>query len=738
MVRGENRALINRLVNGESPYTDLEADENNVDTNVNFLHGSKIMHDMRSTLNNGFIKPGHFATCTTDSGPSYKRRDVAATVTKHWNRPLKRSMHYLGTLRDTFAQMASHGIGPVNWSRKDCLYPDSIAICDLLIPSATRVSLDNLNHFAIYRQYTPAKFFEMTHGAKVDPGWNKTMVRQALSKIKDENTSGTPYNWLDNPEKMAELFKANGGYYESDAVPTIDCWDFYYRMDDDAEEKWCRRMVLDFQGNDGNGKFLFNSGKRVYAKSYQELIHIQFADCSNVAPFLYHSVRSLGWLLYAVCHLQNRLGCKFSDAIFEQMLWYFRTSMNDDRERLEKVDLHHLGVIPEGLQFVTAAERFQPNVNLIANGMEFYRGIMRDNSASFLHDTMESGEKDPTATYTMSKVNAAAALISAMLNLAYTYQVAQYRELFRRFCLKDTTYPDAKKFRANCLRDGVPEEMLDPERWDIEPERIIGSGNKLLEITMADKLMAAFQLYDPDAQRTVLHIYTEANTDDPKLAEMLVPLKPKAVSDTIHDAQLAAASLMMGLPVSVKQGVNHGEYFSALMEAVGIIIKDVESAGGVASKSQIIGLNNTILHAEEHLKLLAQHKAEKSRVKQYSDILARAKNAVKAFAQRFMEQQKQKNGSAQPSPEVIAKIAGTKITAEAKAQNMREANQLKLTQKQQAFALDQQRKQQEHQLDMARRIEETQVDNASADLKTTAEILRENKKAVHAPAETTE
>lgn len=738
LARGSARSLINQLCNGEQPYTDAEAAENGIDTNVNFLHASKIAHDMRSTLNNGFIKPGYFFTASTDSGPAHRRRDWGATVTKNVNRPMKRSAHYLGTQRDTFAQMTLHGIGPVNWPKKACLYPDSIAICDILVPSSTKVNLENLNHFAIHRKYTPAQLYSMTHGAKIDRGWNMQMVRTALKRIKENNTAATPWNELDNPEKLTELFKANLGYYESDAVPTIGAWDFYYRHEDTENEEWCRRMVLDFEGETYNDKFLFNPGKRIYANSYQELVHFQFADCSNVAPFLYHTVRSLGWLLYAVCHLQNRMGCKFSDAVFEQMMWFFRTSMNDDRERIEKVDLHNMGLIPDGLAFITAQERFTPNVNLINAGMEFYRGIMRDNSSSFLHDTMESGEKDPTATYTMSKVNASAALISAMLNLAYTYQTFQYQEIFRRFCIKDSPYREARKFQENCLRDGVPKEMLDPERWDIEPEKIIGSGNKMLEITMADKLMAAYQLYEPDSQRMILHIYTEANTDDPKLAETLVPLKRQGVSDTIHDAQLSAATLMMGLPLSVKQGINHGEYFETLMQAVGIVIDEVTGTGGNATKEQIIGIQNTILHAEEHLKLIAQNKGAKAQVKQFSDILARAKNAVKGFAQRFMEQQAKKNGSAEPSPEVIAKIAATKITAEAKAQNMREANALKLQIKQQGFVADQARKQQEHQLGMSRRIEETQVENASADLKTTAEILRENKKSVNEPKTTTE
>ena len=59
-------------------------------------------------------------------------------------------------------------------------------------------------------------------------------------------------------------------------------------------------------------------------------MHVQFADGSVVPPFRWHSVRSLGYQLYALCHLLNWLRCRLSDAVFESMMWYFR---NDPSRR---------------------------------------------------------------------------------------------------------------------------------------------------------------------------------------------------------------------------------------------------------------------------------------------------------------------------------------------------------------------------------------------------------------------
>ena len=69
----------------------------------------------------------------------------------------------------------------------------------------------------------------------------------------------------------------------------------------------------------------------------------------------------MGFLLYAICHLQNRLQCKFNDAVFESLMQYFRVSNLGDAERAIKVDLTDKTPLPDGLNFVPSNERWQVN-----------------------------------------------------------------------------------------------------------------------------------------------------------------------------------------------------------------------------------------------------------------------------------------------------------------------------------------------------------------------------------------
>ena len=85
-------------------------------------------------------------------------------------------------------------------------------------------------------------------------------------------------------------------------------------------------------------------------------------------------------------------------------------------------------------------------------------------------------------------------LTGAALTQAYHYQVFEYREIFRRFCRKNSIDPDVREFQARCLKQGVPQNMLVPEAWEIEPERVMGAGNKTLEMVIAEQLMALLNM----------------------------------------------------------------------------------------------------------------------------------------------------------------------------------------------------------------------------------------------------
>lgn len=759
--RQENRARIDNLFNGAPPYTPREQEQNRFTTNVNDLSPNRIFHDSTRQFSNAFLKPGNFFQVKLDYGPEHKRDTWGRIITREINRQMKRSQMYRQTLRNVFAQLVLHGVGPVVWPDKYFWCPAMQMMCDVLIPSNTLLTMENLGYFAVYRRYTAAQLEKLTRGPKVDPGWNKDIVNGCLawvSKQTGTTLNAADQNWV--PERMAEDIKSNSAFFSSDAVPTVNCWDVYVHDDEAKESGWKRRIILDIpsqseaEGADekkitrdtkniigGRNQFLYSSNSRNYAAKLSEIIHFQFADGSVVAPYRYHSVRSLGFLLYALCHLHNRLRCRLTDSTFENLLNYIRVNSIEDAERLKKVDLINQGFLPEGWQFVSQAERWQINQQLVQMMINLMRQDMAESSPSYNQQfgQGENNQIEKTATQITAEIQKATSTIGTILQESYGYQEFQYQEIARRFCKADSKDPDVRKFRVNCINDGVPIEALNVDRWTISAERVMGNGNKQLEIAQAQMIMQQYPVLDPDGQRVAVRNYLFAVTDDPALVDRLKPETPNLVTDSVHDAEISAGSLLLGIPMGLRQGVNHGEYAATLLGVMNTELKKIEASGNVGGKDDVAGLINLAgitldgqpidnNGANNHIQILAQDKTQKQMVKQLSDVLGKLMNQVKALAQRQQEQQAQPQNGNELSPETAAKLKGTLIIAQAKAQNMRESHAQRMTQRQQTHEAQLEQDRSRSQLENANEIRRAQVDESVKDIQTAGELLREIKK----------
>src|SRR6267142_1117090 len=243
--RSENRALINSLMNGQAPWSRAQAEQLNLSVNVNFLEGTTFAHDARRQFSSAFQKPGNFFNVKLDCGPIHKRGEWSAIITKEINKPLKRSLPYFEGLRSTWANVVLHGIGPSVWYDCERWCPRAKSVDDLLVPSNTLVSLENLWMFGVRESYTPLELKRMTSGPNVDKGWNMELVDICLKKTEEEVlTFGIPYKDILSPERQVERIKENSGLYAADSLSTIDTISFFFWDDSKKKAGWRKRIVL--------------------------------------------------------------------------------------------------------------------------------------------------------------------------------------------------------------------------------------------------------------------------------------------------------------------------------------------------------------------------------------------------------------------------------------------------------------------------------------------------------------
>ena len=730
--RSENRARINSLANGDPPFTKEEELENNIEINASDLVVARAIHDGRKTWNNAFLKAGQYFRIVADY--KHRKKDTwARQVTDRISKIMKRSLAYTEKIRATGAQVILHGIGPGAWEDRWRWRSEEIGIEDLLIPSGTWVNCSNLNHFAIYRKYTAGQLYRKTHGKYVDPGWNMEMVEEQLKTIIGQFYGMLDYQQMLNPEKIVEFYKTQGGILDTDVVPTINCWDFYWQSDREEEEQWNRAIVLDMGTSEGQ-KFLYKSKKPV-ANSWRNLLTLQFGDGANKAPFLYHAVRGMGFLLYAPGHLNNRLWLRMNGAIFENSVMGVRINNAEDRARIQKIDLFHNGlmVVPNGVEIIPENERRSINQELMMAGLSQNRQLIAESASQFVQDIDTGTQKEMTAHEVMARMNASNAIVAGMLTMALEYATFEYIEICRRFCQKGSRDPDVRQFREQILADGVPEDFLDVDHWEIQPERVLGSGNKILEMAQARGLLEVRPILDPEPQRRVTRIYVEALTDDADLALELVPEVPHSTQSKTF-GQMAAGALMQGLPAEPPRGANHMEYVGALLTAMGAVIDQIEATGKVATKEQVIGLVSLTKAIQSELALIAQDDTSKDKVRELAGVLSKMTQKVKEYA-AILDKQMESGQSNGQNGEAQGKIAATVIQAQVKAKTAEASAEQKRRHKDLAFAGEQRRRDIETQLEARRNLVKTQAEVQGTDLKTAADIRSSRAKEAAGPEE---
>jgi hypothetical protein len=695
-IHAHDRAKINTLFNGQQPYTNEEIKKFNIQIAVNWGEGKRIMQDANRQLDNALLHPGLLFNCALESGKVEKRDEWSLAFTKNLHIPLQRGRtgkrhHYL--IKSRNASVCMHGPGVIMWPSQWRWLGRFVPLEDFLVPTDTYCDFSNDRYFAINLYLTPGEFMSITQGDKTDKGWNVEMARKILDSQKGKYNDTTPSTWRNQPEEMAEVWKQNQGWYWNDAIPKIKLRAFYYQEVDEPN-RWYRHIVLrEAYDNVDINQFLYNGSGKVFSDHIDHILNIQYGDGSLVAPLKYHSVRGLGVDLYAPVDTLNRLRCEFVQSIFEHLKMYFKIKDPADRDRAKKQVLQQYGFIEEGFEIVKREERNQIDPNLVQAGMAQMRQIMQESAAAFVQDANDGTNKEMTKFEAQARLNMANMMISAMLQSMYVQEAFYYEELVRRFCHEDATDPAVQKFQKQCLEDGIPKNLLhDHSVWRVMPERVLGGGDRTLAQAQSQWINENLQQLDPESQIKAKRIVWSTMLDDPAKANLLVPSAPVQATDGTYAAENVFGTLMQGVQCAMRQGIDQQGYITTLLRMMQSVIQKIQQTGGVGTLDELIGLQVTAQNIGQHLAVLAQDEQQKQLVKQLADVLGRLMNEVKAFAQRFMESQKQQGQQQGGDPAAQAKAQSTVMMAQVKAQINAQNAALKRQQKQLDFELEQQRR----------------------------------------------
>lgn len=733
-IRAKNRAKINSLMNGELPLTPEEVKENQASINVNWGEGGKAVREANGQVNNSLLHKGNFANYRLLKGKVEKRDEWSAAVTADVNRIKSRGKsgkkNYF-RLKNRNASLTLHGIGVLLWADDYKWMARFTPLEDLLIPTGTLQDFSNLTHFAVNLYLTPYELMTMTHGdpkVAAEKGWNLAAVRQVLSTYGKLNENPDGYHWDDRPEHMVDLWKENHAACNLDSVPKVNLACLYYKSPeggDEQKENWYRKIVLkDVQQGEGvtglkiDDKFIFDSGKRVFAEDIDHILHVQYGDVNVVAPNTYHGTRGLGELIFAVVQYLNRLRCQWFHHVMERMMMGLKISNPTDRDRPKIFNLKPYFVLEDGISIIPESERHQVDPRLVEGAMSESRQLLSESSASYVQDIDNGTNREQTLGEAQIKLQNANKIVSTMMDTLYKLETFKEEEEFRRLMLPNTSDPDAKRFQEQWKKHNIPTELMKPECWQVDIERVAGNGDKTLALQENMLMLNNSQRFDPTAQRTILRDFTAVVKDDWAKAKALVPDEPPKVTAGRKAAEDVFGTLMSGAPVGLREGIEQMDYVAAMMEMMNAVMERIEGTDQMGTPQDVIGLNTVANDIQQHLDLMEQNPENKEFVTEVGKALGKGMNDVKAYAQR----QAEKAQAGQQDPEAMAKAQATEAAAAQKLQ-INEANFLqKQQQAEEKFAQKMRQAEEQQVFSIKQMLDEARLEIESLRAKTLAEL----------------
>lgn len=699
-IQSANRAKVNELFNGAPLLSPGDAKKLGLKINCNLGEAPVLGQSGRRQYQNAFLSRSTFFTVRIPEAPPEKQKNWESFITRKINKSLKKSLKYFELQRSKWAAVLLHGYAPTLFYDPNCVQPEFVALEDFRVPTDSKCDLSNLSWFAVRKAYTEGELACKVWGKYSMPGWDQEKIAEILEAYHDQNWEAGEAKWSDEPEKMAEIVKQNGGFYAGDAVPTISLFHFYF-LDDSNPKKpeWRLRVVPDSQTlsvpTDG---FLFNDGKRCHARDIKNLLHVQFGDLNNKPPFLIHSVRSMGFLLMEPLFHRNLLDCRFLQHVHEHMNAWVRVSDVQGKARAQKMDLYDKGILPDGVTIVPNTERHQINPEIVSMAGERMESLKQQASVSYTQDSESGKNEDETATAVMARVSQVNAMMSGLLLTARQYEQFSCEEICRRFCLRRSDDIDAREFQKACKEFGIPSVFVNEEMWEVEVDMPLGNGNPTMEMAQSQMLMTNRVAFDTTAQQEILHEFALAVTNDPKKADRWAPIgKERGITDAQEHAELAFSTLMLGVPVQRKQGLSLIDQIDTMIGLLSGVVARIEKTGNMATPAEIIGMQNVEQYTQQMLQQLAADPKQKQHAKEAASVLGKLMNTVKGFAQRLAEQQKRammQNGENGASEAAVAQAKSQAVMMQAgtKAKVTELSARQKMQHKDAAFVKEQQRR----------------------------------------------
>lgn len=715
------RCVIQGLVDGNPPYASSELRRSGQEwrCNVNWREAESIIDTNTASIwELDFEVPNLISARLDYQDPQRPGINHAAIIEEEYTRAIKRWPSYYINRMISIREMLVTGIGPIYWRDKYDWRPRTARRNSLLIDPISKSDITEIELIGFRHSYQAHELYQKIKDDKSkqlakEEGWNTTLLLDAIIKSNKStaNTNDSKYQSTQF-EVLQQDLKNNDLVSSSNNCNPIKVIQFLVK---EYSGKVSRYIIYE---EEQYADFLY--------KGIDEYDSMEQAVCLfmwNTGDGYCRSIKGLGHRIFPHIEQSNRFICSTVDGAVMSSSFILNPTEQGSHGQINLMRLGPITVLPRGFQPVQ--QSFSPNLRGLIDVRTMLYQILNNNTNVFKKQMEDPNAPERTLGEVQIQAMNTAKLDKNQISIHYLYLDAMHKEIFRRMANPDYPkeaggYKDAKEFQDNCVKRGVPIEVL--KKCTVSATRAIGYGSATMRELVTNQMMNLVPGMDEIGRRNALRDkvaslvgYDAVDRYVPEAARNQIPTTEHSIATLENNDMLEGSQVVVGvdqphvihLLVHMPMLVNIAQAF--INQPQGIDLMKVVPACG-------LGLD----HCRTHIALMATDPSRKNEVENLT-------KQIDAMSKIFVQMQKA----------LEAQIKQQQQQAAAAQQQVMQAQQILQDRDTQVKMAEVERKMQIKMQDMLMRNqikkEKTQHDMELQDLRTAADIQRDNARAGSAP-----
>lgn len=505
--RSLQRAIVKGCYDGNAPYNQRKLNEQgrSWEANLNFMGLEGTVDSARIPYYALFSGVPYYANFKTNHRPEesnaakwdMKTAELFTDLLNRWKK-------FKWNMQASQFEMLFEGWGPIVFDDVGDWRFRAIPARHVLVPQESESCLSKDMPWIIiivpYRVHQLYDFIRNEKGAS-KKGWNVENVQQAILRGTRGYGGNSSQTWKDQPwEKWQQQFKNKelmASYTDCDIVKCAHVFVKEY-SGKISQKIFTVDEVYSKDAKNNEIGFLFEDNNRF--DEYHQVLNVAF---QNTGDGTWHSVRGVGLKSFKHEEVRNRLDCRIINNVFLGSSLVLAQGDAKSNQKLQLMVNGAVTMIPPGttlqqqrlngdIEGPLAVSRYLQNQLAQKVGNYQQRSISRDDGR---------GEM-PTKAQVELQAAKESSLTGAQIDNYYLDLDCIYSEVFRR--VMKSSDPEAKRFRDECEKAGIPKEALDNMQY-VRANRLSGYGSPQMRKMAMQESMPLVPMFNEKGKQAWLN-----------------------------------------------------------------------------------------------------------------------------------------------------------------------------------------------------------------------------------------